>query len=155
MLIVIRTTPTCTTGTSTNRHFCEDYEERSTGRRPPRVVGLATYLRAVAPRHAARAISGAGGWARTSTPLREGDFKTGKKRQQLNELLSCCLFSLRGLRVATVFYEGYGHPGGQRNTGTDPRSALRARWIEEESLIERARGPAPLPHGQPVVNAAG
>src|SRR5258706_4727894 len=55
---------------------------------------------------------GAGAGIRTRTPLRARDFKTEKKGQQFNALLSCCLFSLRGLRIATVFYEGYGHPGG-------------------------------------------
>ena len=69
---------------------------------------------------------GAGGRARTCTPLREGDFKTRKKGQQFNVSLSCCLFSLRGLRIATVFYEGYGHPGGQRPLSEDTRLKMKA-----------------------------
>jgi hypothetical protein len=39
---------------------------------------------------------GAGGWARTSTPLREGVFKSEQKGQRINVLLIRCLFSLRG-----------------------------------------------------------
>src|SRR5262245_58553396 len=75
------------------------------------------YLACVFRLASQRSVSpGAGGWTRTSTPLREGDFKTWKKRQRVNVLLTRCLFSLRGLRAATVFYERYGHPGGQRPT---------------------------------------
>src|SRR5258706_3827664 len=66
--------------------------------------------------------------------LRTEDFKPEKKRQQLNVLSSCCLFSLRGLRVATVFYEGYGHrwtpamappSTRRRRANCDPRRSLR------------------------------
>jgi hypothetical protein len=55
---------------------------------------------------------GAGAGIRTRTSLRTVDFKKEKKGRRINVLLIRCLFSLRALRAATVFYERYGHPGG-------------------------------------------
>ena len=86
---------------------------------------------------------GAGAGIRTRTGLSPVDFKTGKTRRRINVLLIRCLVSLRGLRIATVVYEGYGHLGGHLRTALTQRAfagpqRAGAKWSADDRLADNA-----------------
>ena len=118
-----------------------------TGEGAEGTVGLRRWAQAPPGAYGRCRRRGAGGRARTCTPRGEGDFKRWERGRQLNALLSRCLVSSRGLRIATVVYEGHGKSSspGQLPTRalTDPdvRGCLRFAASVNFGSARLASGP--------------